>query len=59
MKFLHCRKSHSLASLRRLDIYEIGFLTAFSLDVEIVAMPHRTARSESRGITFKPLDAAR
>jgi predicted XRE-type DNA-binding protein len=37
----------------------ISFLTAFSLDVEIVATPRRAVHGESRGrITFKPQGAA-
>jgi predicted XRE-type DNA-binding protein len=33
----------------------IGFLTAFDLDVEIVAKPREPAKSEGRGeVTFKP-----
>jgi len=37
----------------------ISFLTAFNLDIEIVARPQRAARGKSRGrITFRPQDGA-
>jgi len=38
----------------------ISFLTAFNLDIEIVATPRRATRGEARGrITFRPQDGAR
>jgi len=37
----------------------IGFLTAFDLDVEIVARPRRKSRPKTRGrVTFRPAERA-